>query len=119
MTSAANWSYTTTATIWKKGAKNEYNEFEYAAPVTISCDYGFVSGNTQGAVIAAIGREVIVKNTFWTEYADTVAGDYILLGISTLASPIEAEADEIIVVTNYGNTLSREELPDFMLVTGK
>lgn len=119
MTSVANWSYTATATVWKKGAVNEYNEYEYAAPVVIACDYGFVSGNTQNAVLSAIGREVVIKNTFWTEYADAVAGDMILIGSHSESDPIQINADEIIVVTNYGNTLSREEVPDYMLVTGK
>lgn len=119
MTSVANWSYTTTATVWKKGSPDEYGQYLYDNPVVIACDYGFVSGNTQNAVLSAIGREVVIKNTFWTEYANAVAGDMILLGEHAGLNPLELGADEIIVVTNYGNTLAREELPDFMLVTGK
>lgn len=114
MTTAANWSYTLPATIWKKGAKDEYGQYEYAAPVSFLCDFGLL-GKT---VYDAKGIEFVEKNTFWTEYANAAAGDYILLGTHTETDPLEVNADEIRSVMNYGNTLNRAELSDFMLVTG-
>lgn len=114
MTSAANWSYTTTATIWKAGAKDEYGEASYESPVVINCDYGLL-GKT---VYDAKGTEFVEKNTYWTEYATAKAGDYILLGTHTETDPLEVNADEIRSVMNYGNALNRSELPDYAIVTG-
>ncbi|SQC08990.1 Uncharacterised protein [Klebsiella pneumoniae] len=60
------------------------------APIAILCDYqGGLS-----AKIGDLGRELVVKNTIWTEYATARDGDYILIGASTDAAPPD-EADEI------------------------
>ncbi|MBO6227490.1 MAG: hypothetical protein J6N68_07485 [Shewanella sp.] len=114
MTSVANWSYTTTATVWKKGAADEYGQYEYGSPLVIACDYGLL-GKT---VFDEKGVEFVEKNTFWTEYANAVPGDFILLGTHTGLDPLEVGADEVRSVLNYGNTLNRAEAPDFAIVTG-
>ena len=41
-----------------------------------------------------------------------------MLGTITTADPLAAGADQIKNVVNYGNTLNRNDLPDFALVTG-
>jgi hypothetical protein len=48
----------------------------YEPPETIMCDYeGGLS-----AKLGSIGKEIVVKNTFWTAYALADAGDYLLIG---------------------------------------
>ena len=67
MSSVANWSYTATATIWRKLEGNdEYGDpLGYAEPEQILCDYeGGLSKK-----LASLGAEIVVKNTVWTEYA--------------------------------------------------
>jgi hypothetical protein len=44
---------------------------------TIMCTIGGLS-----AKLGSIGKEVVVKNTFWTEYALADEGDYLLIGVS-------------------------------------
>lgn len=78
------------------------------------CDYGFDKNLTTGTA----GNEIAQKNTFWTEYQNASVGDFIMLGTITSADPLAAGADQIRNVVNYGNTLDRNDLPDFALVTG-
>ena len=115
MSSVANWSYTATATIWRKLEGNdEYGDpLGYAAPEIILCDY--IAGLS--AKIGSLGKEVVVKNTFFTEYALANQGDYIFIGESNEADPVVAGADEIRAVTRWGDTLERLT-DDWALITG-
>lgn len=116
MSSIASWSYTATATIWRKLAGNdEYGDpiNGYAAPEVIMCDY--IAGLS--AKIGSLGKEVVVKNTFFTEYALANEGDYIFIGESDEADPVVAGADEIRAVTRWGDTLERLT-DDWALITG-
>jgi hypothetical protein len=86
VSSVANWSYTATATIWRKLEGNdEYGDpLGYAEPEQILCDYeGGLSKK-----LASLGAEIVVKNTVWTEFALAAAGDYLLIGESTDADPV-------------------------------
>ncbi|MGK9173392.1 hypothetical protein KXR87_09185 [Yokenella regensburgei] len=115
MSSAANWSYTAKATIWRKLAgKDEYGDpMGYAAPQVIMCDYhGGLSKR-----LASLGAEIVVKNTVWTEYALADAGDYLLIGESTDADPVAAGADEVRQVIRYADTFERVA-DDFAILTG-
>lgn len=59
MSSVANWSYTATATIWRKLEGNdEYGDpLGYAEPEQILCDYeGGLSKK-----LASLGAEIVVK----------------------------------------------------------
>lgn len=88
MSSVANWSYTATATIWRKlEGNNEYGDpMGYAEPEQILCDYeGGLSKK-----LASLGAEIVVKNTVWTEFSLADAGDYLLIGVSTEADPVVA-----------------------------
>ncbi|MNE26077.1 hypothetical protein D3C80_1194280 [compost metagenome] len=121
MSSVANWSYTATATIWRKLEGNdEYGDpLGYAAPEQILCDYeGGLSKIIAGvsASIGNLGSEVVVKNTFWTEYSQAKEGDYLFIGESTLADPLEAEADELIQIIRYADTFERLA-DDYALIT--
>lgn len=117
MSSVANWSYTATATIWRKlvGAKDEYGDpvNGYAAPEVIMCDYeGGLSKR-----IGSLGAEIVVKNTVWTEFALAAAGDYLLIGESTEPDPVAAGADEVRQVIRCADTFERLA-DDFAILTG-
>jgi hypothetical protein len=115
MSSAANWSYTATATIWRKLEGNdEYGDpLGYAAPELIMVDYeGGLSKR-----IGSLGAEIVVKNTVWTEFSLAAAGDYLLIGASTEADPVVAGADEVRQVIRYADTFERLA-DDFAILTG-
>ncbi|WP_096388206.1 hypothetical protein [Hafnia sp. CBA7124] len=113
MTATANWSYTAEATIWRSLGTDEWNKPSFATPITIACDYGGDSkrGN------ADVGREFVVKDTVWTEYAEAKEGDYLLIGVSAVANPIDAGADEIKHIIRYADTFDRVA-DDYALITG-
>lgn len=113
MSSVANWSYTAQATIWRSIGTDEWNKPSFSAPFTIACDYGGDSkrGN------ADVGREFVVKDTVWTEYAEAKEGDYLLIGVSTEANPISAGADEIKHIIRHADTFDRVA-DDYALITG-
>ncbi|ELQ5981153.1 hypothetical protein R2207_001430 [Cronobacter sakazakii] len=115
MSSVANWSYTATATIWRKlDGQDDYGDpLGYAAPEQILC--GYECGLSKR--IGGIGSEIVAKNTIWTEYALAKAGDYVLIGISDLADPKEAGADEVQQVLRYEDTFERIA-DDYAIITG-
>ncbi|TCD20962.1 hypothetical protein E0D81_09120 [Lelliottia amnigena] len=122
MSEIARWSYTATATIWRKLEGNdEYGDpLGYAEPEQILCDYeGGLSRKVAGvsAAMGNLGSEVVVKNTFWTEYALANEGDCLLIGESALADPLEAGADQLIQVIRYADTFERTA-DDYALLTG-
>lgn len=121
MSSAASWSYTAKATIWRSLGNDSYGDpLGYTEPAFIWCDYqGGLSKNVAGvsAAIGNLGTEVVIKNTIWTEFAQAKAGDYVLIGESTLADPIAAGADEVVRVIRYADTFERA-LEDFAIITG-
>lgn len=115
MSATANWSYTATATIWRKLEGNdEYGDpMGYAVPEQIMVDYeGGLSKR-----IGSLGAEIVVKNTIWTEFALAAAGDYLLIGISTEADPVVAGADEVRQVIRYADTFDRLA-DDYAILTG-
>ena len=115
MSATASWSYTATATIWRKlEGTDEYGDpLGYAAPEQILCDYeGGLSKR-----IGNLGAEIVVKNTVWTEFALAEAGDYLLIGTSTEADPGVAGADEVRQVIRYADTFERLA-DDYAILTG-
>ncbi|RKQ38398.1 hypothetical protein [Enterobacter sp. R1(2018)] len=115
MSATANWSYTATATIWRKLEGNdEYGDpLGYAEPEQIMVDYeGGLSKR-----IGSLGAEIVVKNTIWTEFTGAAAGDYILIGTSTDADPLNAGADEVRQVIRYADTFERQA-DDYAVITG-
>lgn len=115
MSATANWSYTATATIWRKLEGNdEYGDpMGYAVPEQIMVDYeGGLSKR-----IGSLGAEIVVKNTVWTEFALATAGDYLLIGVSTEADPVVAGADEVRQVIRYADTFERLA-DDYAILTG-
>ncbi len=118
MSSVANWSYTATATIWRRIRDADGSDtdgggqpYGWEAPIAILCDYqGGLS-----AKIGDLGREIVVKNTIWTESATAREGDYILIGASTDAAPPD-EADEIRQIVQFADTFERLA-DDFAIIT--
>jgi hypothetical protein len=121
VSATANWSYTATATIWRSLGKDEYGDpLGYSAPLVIDCDYqGGMSEKIAGvsASLGNLGSEVVVKNTFWTEYADAQTGDFIFIGESSEADPLVAGADKILQVIRYADTFNRTA-DDYALLSG-
>ncbi|HGY4912848.1 TPA: hypothetical protein ACNU9R_002540 [Citrobacter freundii] len=115
MSATASWSYTATATIWRKLEGNdEYGDpLGYAPPEQILCDYeGGLSKR-----IGSLGSEIVVKNTIWTEFALAAVGDYLLIGVSTEPGPVVAGADEVRQVIRYADTFERVA-DDYAILTG-
>jgi hypothetical protein len=114
VSSVANWSYTASATVWKSlGISESGDNLGYSEPMVILCDYeGGLSKR-----IGSLGAEIVVKNTIWTEYTGAEAGDYILIGTSTDADPLNAGADEVRQVVRYADTFERIA-DDYAIITG-
>ena len=115
MSATANWAYTGKATFWKRlEGQNEYGDpLGFAAPIVIDCGY-------QGGLskrLGDIGSERVVKNTFWSEFADADTGDYIMIGISTEANPLNAGADEVMQSVRFEDTFDRL-IDDWAIITG-
>lgn len=119
MSSLANWSYTFEATIWRRirDADGGYldgggSPLGWHAPEAVMCDYqGGLS-----AKVGDIGKEIVVKNTIWTEYALANEGDRIFLGASEETVPPDS-ADDIKQITRFADTFERLA-DDYALITG-
>ncbi|CND37610.1 MULTISPECIES: hypothetical protein [Yersinia pseudotuberculosis complex] len=117
MSSPASWSYTAKATVWKKnGPPDEYGKQAWLPPIQIMCDYGS-DIRTPTLLVSDAGKEIVVKDTIWTEYAEAVMGDFILIGISIEVDPITSGADEVKNVIRYADTFERIA-DDFAIITG-
>ena len=69
------------------------------------------------AKIGSIGTEIVVKNTFWSEFSEAKKGDYLLIGTSTESDPLTAGADEVMQVIRYADTFERL-VDDWAIITG-
>lgn len=114
MSSTANWAYTGKATFWKRlEGQNEYGDpLGYAAPVVIDC--GYEGGLSKR--LGSLGAELVVKNTFWTEFDDADAGDYIEIGVFTDLDPLAAGADEVMQAVRFEDTFDRL-VDDWAIIT--
>lgn len=115
MSELARWSYTGKATFWKRlEGQNEYGDpLGYAAPVVIDC--GYEGGLSKR--LGSLGVERVVKNTFWTEFADADTGDYIAIGVLSELDPLKAGADEVMQAVRYEDTFDRL-VDDWAIITG-
>lgn len=121
MSNVANWSYTAKATVWRSLGKDEYGDpIGYSAPEVIDCDYQGGLSEKIAAISASLGNlgsEVVIKNTFWTEFADANTGDFIFIGESAEADPVAAGADKVLQVIRYADTFERLA-DDYVILTG-
>jgi len=94
MSSIANWSYTSTATIWPKGAQDEFGDFSWGEPYTVKASWmrGGKDKYTDNH-----GIEFTPTITVWTELVDVASGDVaatpangdmIATGTHTNATPV-------------------------------
>lgn len=104
MSSAANWSYTATATVWPRIAREDWGGVEsFGRPFTIACDY---SGKAD-RLTDARGVEFVPRLVLYTEAANVRQGDRVLLGEHVAPSPA-AGAVEVRVVDRFADTLERQ-----------
>lgn len=115
MSEVARWAYTGKATFWKRlEGQNEYGDPPgYAAPVVIDC--GYEGGLSKR--LGSLGAERVVKNTFWSEFADADTGDYIAIGVFTDLNPLAAGADEVMQAVRFEDTFDRVA-DDYAIITG-
>jgi len=94
MSSIANWSYTSTATIWPKGSQDEFGDFSWGDPYTVKASWmrGGKDRYTDNH-----GIEFTPMITVWTELVDVASGsvaatpangDMIATGTHTSATPV-------------------------------
>ena len=112
MSSIANWAYTATATLWKRQARDDWTGGEtYAAPVQFLCDYSAgTEKRTDGSSIigGAKGAQSVASLKLFTERADIVPGDRVMLGASAAADPIAAGALLVAEVNRNADTFERQ-----------
>lgn len=113
MSAAANWSYTAKATLWALQSRDGLTGAEvFAAPVQFLCDY---SSSVRSGRSADPGDERIGGMQLFTERAGIKRGDRILIGASTVASPLGLDTLEVRDVLRYGDTFDRTA-DDFKVV---
>lgn len=84
MSDLASWSYKATATHWPKTGRADWGGAPtYGAPVTFQCAYR----SERIKASDARGHESLTKLMLWTEYEAVQAGDRVVLGAFTEASP--------------------------------
>lgn len=104
MSSAAAWSYTAKATVWRVVSRDDWDGgVLYALPVVIACDYGAKAEQRTDSA----GREFTSRQMVYTEFAAAKPGDYVLIGVSSEPDPLVAGAMEIRSVTRHGDTFER------------
>lgn len=112
MSAAAAWANTATATLWALLSRGDWSGApQFAAPVTISCDYTTDSKR----LVDDAGQEFVSNLVIYTERAGIKQGDRILIGASA-GDPVAAGAVEVRRVMRYGDTLDRQA-DDYMVAT--
>lgn len=113
MSAAANWSYTSRATHWPKLSRDDWTgAVVYGAPVAFACDYSAEAKR----LTDEDGVEFTTRQVLHTERATVQRGDMVLIGTSTVASPITAGAFEVRSVTRYADTFD-QVADDYMVAT--
>jgi len=112
MSSLARWSLTSKATHWPLTGFDDWTGTKtYGAPVVFDCDYSAESVRMTDAK----GVEFTSRQIIYTERANIVQGDMVLIGTHT-GGPIEAKAFEVRAVTRYADTFNNEA-DDFKIAT--
>jgi hypothetical protein len=120
MSTIANWSYTQTLTLWRRGAKDQFGRYTYSTPEHLLCSYR-IGGSEQYTDSAGI--EFTPKSIFWTELKLTdgvtfVAkpnfGDKILLG-EYIGTPEPTASDIRMITIDDAAMFGASEKPDYIL----
>lgn len=113
ISAAANWSYTARATLWPwLGRDDRTNVETFGSPQVFACDYSAESKRMTDPK----GVEFTTSQTLYTERADIKQRDRVLIGESTVVSPIAAGAFEVRLVLRDADTFGRVA-DDFQIVT--
>ena len=113
MSAAASWSYTSRATLWPLLTRDDWTGVaSYGIPVQIACDYSAEAMR----MTDALGQEFVTRQIIHTERADIKRGDMILIGESSVASPVAAGAFEVRAVTRYADTFD-QAADDYRITT--
>ena len=112
MSAAANWSYTSKATVWPKATRDNWTGAQtFGAPVVIACDYKAKSELRRDA----LGKEFTSRLMIYTE-AVVSPGDYIKLGEHSGANPLALGAEQVLSVGRYADTFD-QVADDYEVVT--
>lgn len=72
MSTIANWSYTSKATIWRASEPDEYGDISFSLPFTIMCSWQRGSGSVAEDDTGKMIKPLIIV---WTELINSVTGD--------------------------------------------
>lgn len=120
MSSAANWSYTSTLTIWPQASEDKYGDAAPGTPYTIMGSW------EEGGEMSTdeTGEEFMPASTYHFESARDASpfperGDFIAIGDHTAtADPMAANAERIRKVGGWDmSAFGDDELPDWRIQT--
>jgi hypothetical protein len=101
MSQSASWAYTSHATHWPLSGRDDLTgALVFGAPVVFDCDYKAEALR----MTDSRGQEFTTRQVIYTERAVIKAGDRVLIGEHTDASPLTVAALEVRSVTRYADT---------------
>lgn len=113
MSSLANWSYTSKATLWPLTGRDDWSRARtFGAPVEFDCDYSAESVR----MTDDRGVEFTTRQILHTERAGIKQGDMVLIGASEIADPIAAGAFEVRSAKRYADTFE-QRADDYVIAT--
>jgi hypothetical protein len=113
-TTASSWSYRQTATLWRLAATAEWGgQTTYTLAGQFLCDHSAESRR----MASASGDEFVSRLLIYTSLPDIKQGDMVLVGVSELADPFAAGAQEVRAVASWADTFKAEGSPDFRIAT--
>ena len=120
MSTIANWSYTQTLTLWRRGVKDQFGRYTYSVPEYLLCSYR-IGGSEQ--YTDSTGVAFTPKSIFWTELklTDNTTfvgkpnfGDKIALG-EFVGSPTPTASDIRMITIDDAAMFGPTEKPDYIL----
>lgn len=114
MSATSRWSYTNVATVWPRGAQNDYEGgWDYGEPYAIKCTWTAKSEQRTGNG----GEQFVSTVDFFHEDARVRYGDMIVKGDhSALAAP-PLEARSIKGHTDWDMSFFNDPMPDYRSTT--
>lgn len=114
MSAAANWSFTHTATHWRRVSRDDWSrQAAFGAPSLFACDYSAQAMK----MTDDRGEEFVTRMILHTEQPTISRGDFVLIGASSVADPTTlADAHEVRAVQRYADTFD-SVADDFKVLT--